>query len=125
MEYDIIILLITIIALVTIIILLIWNLGYIYNTKIDPANCPIIKGNFGVKTNQDIKILKTCGDNFNSNCNFNQIKSLKEAEEKCYYLENICSAFTYSEITREMAIVNPNTTDSNSIISYNVYYRQN
>jgi len=123
MQIDYIIIFIFIFILFLIIILLIASLINTSNSKINSSECPNVKGLYGVNTNREAAIIKLCGKNKNSKCSFNNIQSLHDAEVRCTALPEICSAFTYSDITKVMNIVDPNLSIS-KIGDYNVYIRQ-
>ena len=104
-----------------IIIFLIFYIVSISISKIDPQNCPQVYGLYGVSTNQNIRILKSCGTDKNSQCTFYNINSLNDAELMCNILPDICSSFTYSDTTKIMNIVDSTSTSGGE---YNVYTRQ-
>lgn len=117
---DIVIIIIIIILIIIIIFLIAYSVN-ISISKIDPVFCPVVNGSYGVTTNKSIDILELCGKNKNSKCTFYSIQSLYDAEIRCNVIPDVCSAFTYSDATKIMNIVNP---ISNEYGSYNIYSRQ-
>lgn len=101
--------------LVIIIILIAWN-SVIKANLILPENCKTI-GEIGVLTNKQITVLNTCGQNKNEQCSFLNIPTLQDAIGKCYL--NDCLAFTYSESTNQMTIVDQTKLINGGV--HNVY----
>lgn len=115
MEANVIIAWVLVVFLFLFIIFLIaWNTISRANLVL-PENCGA-KGEIGVVTNKQIKILNTCGTSKNEPCIFTNVPSLQDAIGRCQI--NSCLAFTYSESTKQMTIVNNDLTESGP---YNVY----
>lgn len=92
-----------IIMFVTIIILTVLCIYFIYNSVsiqskyIDPNNCAKQVLEFGVSP-QTVgnKILSTCGTNGSSLCTFTNIGSLSEAIDVCHQNVDKCNTFSYA-----------------------------
>lgn len=121
MDINIIFLLILVIIMFLSIIFLIFYIVNISTEKIYASECPTINGYYGVNTNKQITILNLCGKNKNEKCIFYNIETLNDAQIRCNILPEICTSFTYSEISKIMNIVDKNFYPGGE---YNVYKRQ-
>lgn len=115
---EILLILLSIFLFIMTVLLILYN-TMLKNNLINPANCPTVEGNFGVSVNKGVTILSNCGPDSQQPCMFTNIKDLNSAIIKCDSLA--CPAFTYSEKTMNMNIVDKNTTNGGI---NNVYTRQ-
>lgn len=113
------------IGLSTILFILVVGL-IVYNTmitlqRIDPKKCPQIKGSFGVQTRRVTSIVSKCGISGTDQCSFSNVDDLDAAITRCTILAEVCTSFTYSEITKHMNIVSNVSTAKGED---NMYTRQ-
>lgn len=80
---------------------------------VDPENCPVLGGQFGVKPDTTGIVLQTCGNDNDSECKF-QASSLEDAVTVCNRRADICSMFSYDCLSKIVLFVDPNQSLSES-----------
>lgn len=98
-------------------------------SRIDPINCPVIKGDFGVygaksyqTGNGATAVLHKCGTSGTDACEA-QANNISDAITYCNTYVNYCDAFVFSVTTKRMAIVDT-TLQLVSDATYDLYTRQ-
>ena len=103
---------------------------YIQSSKIDPKNCPQVKGNYGVTgqsafqlSNGNLADKSLCGNNGTELCQATA-RNIGEAIIYCETYSNICNSFVYSILTQTVTIVDEQTGTLTSNNSYDLYQKQ-
>ena len=102
-------------------VLLIFSNAYILSTHTDSSKIPSIKGDFAIKTSQQISIISKCGDSKKELCVFNNIRNIEDAINHCNINSQICNAFSYSPLIEQLSYINQHTLNNGTD---NVYIRQ-
>lgn len=90
--------------LVIFIIFLILLLARLNSVKVDPNQCPVVKGTYGVVPRSNGEVINQCGFYGNNPCISTQ-RTLEDAINECNSQKNICSMFSYNASTSELKFI--------------------
>lgn len=93
--------------------------------KIDPLQCPKVRGVYGVTpgvtyiNGNQIAVINRCGISGTSPCEFN-VETVSEVIDYCNSLESVCSGILHSPNTKKAYIVDVTGTQTEDL-GYNLY----
>lgn len=85
---------------------------------IEPSRCPVINGVYGANPGKAGSSVFSCGKNGVSECTFNNINTLTDAQNLCNNYLNVCTAFSYSPSLGVVRFVNRNLVASTTFDTY-------
>jgi len=77
--------------------------------NVNPSQCGASYGIYAVEAGRTGNVISTCGGSGNQPCTF-VISTLQEAVELCNDNSDVCTAFYYSELNRNMSYIDPAST---------------
>lgn len=107
---------------IIILLIIIWLVSSLFYTSNAPTGECSCTGEWGVLPGYGANVLNRCGTNGANPCVFD-ISSLSGATNLCDQVKDFCSAFTYNEVTGQMAIVDSSTSFQSP--SVDLFVRQN
>jgi len=88
---------------------------------IDPSQCPTVKGDYAVLPAVNGHAKTLCGDDDNQKCILPAV-TLEQAINNCNFRSDICTMFSFDEVSGTMTIINPRNLSVDT--KTNVYIRQ-